>query len=711
MSDSIFQIATSGLLAARYMFETTSHNIANATTEGYSRQRVDLNSRSPQYLGTNFFGRGVEISSIRRLQNDFVDTQVRTHLSSYEHGLARTGYAERIDSLLADSETGFAPPLADFFDGLQDMASDPTSATARQVALSDTEALVNRLHVINERVEEQRVLLNKEIKTAITEINTLAETVVRLNRDIVAGYGMSGSLGGPPNDLLDQRGVALNKLAEKVDIRVVEQDDRSVTVYVGTGQPLVLSGGAKPLVAEILTGDPRNVDIGYPSITSGGGTSDITKFITGGQLGGLLTVREEIFDAAQNGIGQITVALGLQMNIENQLGLDLNGEQGQAIFELSTPYVGAYHNNSATSNPTAEFIPEAISDLTNSDYRLSFDGTTYTLTRLRDDVAVATGISSDTLEVDGFALDLSTISGAAAGDHWTIQPTRFAAETVEMTIQDGAEFAATSGALEDARNTGDAQLVGLEVTDLNDPDTQIPAAIHYDGTHFNVYAASYGGSGDAVVDGFQITDVASLATTTVTYDAANEEFDLGTGESIPLDPTGTTLITGPGWELKIDGVPDDLDTFNIGMTATGLAASQPAVTTVNGQGWTVDIYGEPEAGDLFTVDLSPNRQGDNRNMRVIAGLAEERLIEHNASYADGYNNVLATVGTRTNQAQIERDASSGLLEQAQAQRDAVSGVNLDEEASNMLLAQQHYQASGQVIAVASTLFQTLLDAL
>jgi flagellar hook-associated protein 1 len=150
------------------------------------------------------WGRGCADHGIRRLQDDLIDAQLRTSLTSSANATTRAGFAERLDNLLADQSTGLAPTLENFFASTQDVASDPTALPARMVMLNEAETLVGRFESINERLAEQRSLVNGQIGTSVEEINQYAKSVADLNKQIVA----RSTAGSPPNDLLDRRDTA-----------------------------------------------------------------------------------------------------------------------------------------------------------------------------------------------------------------------------------------------------------------------------------------------------------------------------------------------------------------------------------------------------------------------------------------------------------------------------------------------------------------------
>ncbi|WP_019583610.1 flagellar hook-associated protein FlgK [Thioalkalivibrio sp. ALE16] len=617
-------IGTSALLAFQRAIGTTSNNIANSATEGYSRQRTELSNLTPQFLGGSFQGQGVQVDTIRRISDDFVNTQLRNSISDQSNAELKASLAGRIDDLLGSSSSGLTPVLQDFFDAGQDLANDPTSSAARTVFLTEAESLAERFASIDRRIEEQRDIINGQIRTNVEEINSLTDAIAGLNREIV-----SKSTQGTPNDLLDQRDRVLNQLAEKVNVRITEQDDGAVNVFVGNGQALVLGGNNRELVAESLTGDPRSPDIG---LATSGDPVNISRFIQGGELGALLETRTGIIDEAQNTLGRLAISIGAEYNQQNRLGLDLNGQQGADIFGIGDPAVRGFPGNESDDVPSVEFGD--VRDLTTSDYRLNYNGTDYELRKLSDGGVVASG--NGVLEADGIIVDTATIGGQEEGDGWLIQPTRNGARDLSVEMTDPSGIAAASAVRADLGedNVGDASIASVRAVDRDNLD---------------------------------------LAEVTVEFDGNTDQFEIN-GSAFPLDPDG-------------DGI-----------------------TTIEFNGWEMEIRGTPEDGDTFVVSSNVDHPGDNRNMLAMNDLSDERLVGGDRTFGDGYNSLLANVGTRTRQAQVAQESADAQLAQARAQREAVSGVNLDEEAADLIRYQQAYQAAAQVISVSNSLFDSLLGA-
>ena len=230
----ILDIGVSGLLAHQRSLSTTGHNIANSDTVGYSRQRTLTATRVPQLTGAGWLGSGVKTVAIERLYDDFLATQVRGAQSATSELGTYFDHAARIDNLLADPNIGLDPAIQGFFDAMQVVADDPSSVASRQLLLSESQSLVDRFGDLNRQFSDLRHQLNQEFGSVTTEINSLAESLARVNQSIIEAIGAAG--GDDPNDLLDQREVLLNELAQRIDISVVPQDDGAWNVFVGKGR-------------------------------------------------------------------------------------------------------------------------------------------------------------------------------------------------------------------------------------------------------------------------------------------------------------------------------------------------------------------------------------------------------------------------------------------------------------------------------------------
>ena len=468
----MLNIAVSGLLAYQRALATTSHNISNVGTEGYSRQRVSLSARTPEPAGNGFLGKGVNVSSVDRIYDQFLITQLNNRTASYNQLDTFHTMAAQLDSALGDPSIGLTPALEQFFNAIQDVANDPTSIPARQVMLSQAESLNGQFTHLDRQFSDLKQSVNSQMGNIITEVNDLAKAIGNLNEDIVTGIGSTG--GQQPNDLLDQRDVLINKLAQYVDVNTVPNSDGSVNVYIGTGQSLVLNNQANTLALTSSTYDPTQKEI---ALVTPGSSVNITQQINGGKLGGLLDVREQVIDAGQSALGRIAVALSNTFNAQHQLGDDLNGNPGGLFFsavDTTAPRsLPSAKNDPASGNFTITI--DDVSQLKASDYRLTYDGgsATFSLTRLSDNTVVDSGFGVGglprTIANEGITIDLS--GSVAAGDSFLLAPTRFAASQMSLAITDPAEIAAASSGNAVGDNSNALALAGLQTQSTMDGGT------------------------------------------------------------------------------------------------------------------------------------------------------------------------------------------------------------------------------------------------
>lgn len=646
---SLLSIGKSGLLAAQVGLSTTGHNIANANVPGYSRQTVVQSNTQPQGSGGFFIGTGTEVTQIKRQYDDFLTKQLlgaETNAASLNSFYAQVS---QIDNLLADSTSGLSPALQDFFKGVQDATANAATDASRSAMLSTANTLAARFQGLNDRLNEISDGVNSQITATVTQINSYAEQIGKLNNDIA---GLTVDPSKAPNDLLDQRDQLISELNKLVKVNVVKGDSNTLTVSIGTGQPLVIGNRNFELATTPSLTDVSRVTVGY---STGNQISPLPEgALSGGQLGGLLEFRSGALDRAQNELGQVAAGLAASFNAQHKLGQDRNGALGGNFFADINAYVGVDSRNSDLSTAVISGVVKDASALTTSDYDLNFDGTNYVLTRASDGQATILTYPQTTgpQMVDGVEY---TLSGTPEpGDHFQIRPTFQAASDFKVALTDVGKIALAAPIVTNAplANTGNGKIT--------------PGTVD----------ANY------LTPGNPLT-----APVTLTYDAT-------TGE--------------------LSGFPATQDVV---VTANGVSTTYPAGTNVpytdgasiSFGGIDIAISGTPATGDTFSV--APNTGGtrDNRNGALLGDLQSKNILNGGkTTYQSAYASMVNFVGNKTSEVMIGASAAEAAVKQASNAQQSVSGVNLDEEAANLLRYQQAYQASGKVMQIASTLFDTLL---
>lgn len=537
MTTSILSIGQSALAAAQAGLNTTGHNIANASTPGYSRQVVIQGAAQPQNFGFGFMGQGTQVSTIQRVYNDYLGMQAQSAQASKSGLDSYYTQIQQINNMLADPTAGLSPSLQDFFGGIQAMASNPSNVPARQAALSSADTLAGRFQSLAGQLNEMDQGVNTQIQSSVSNINSYARQIAQLNDSIGKVRSASGQ---PPNDLLDQRDQLVLDLNKEIKATVVKQGDGSYNVFIGNGQPLVVGTTVSTLASVASATDPAKTVVAYQP--GNGSVIPVSESsLVGGQLGGLVEFRSKTLEPAQNALGRVAIGLASAVNAQHSLGQDLNGNMGGALFTLASPQVRANAGNAGTATVTA-----SISDagaLTTSDYRLQYDGSNYTLTRLSDNTATTFAPAALPQTVDGVTVNVST--APAAGDSFLIRPTVNGASGIGVAISDPALLAAAAPirATAASGNTGTGTIDAGSVNTPPPPNANLQQPV------------------------------------TITFTSATTYNVTGTGTG---NPTGLTYTPGAtisynGWSTTLSGTPAAGDSFTVAANTGGVGDSRNAL--------------------------------------------------------------------------------------------------------------------------------------
>jgi flagellar hook-associated protein 1 FlgK len=219
-----FNIAKRGIFVQQKAIEVTSHNIANANTEGFSRQRVEIQTTRPFGMPTlnnsaevGQLGTGAEVSAIQRVRDTFIDYQVRTETSTYGQYEAREKFLQEIESIFNEpSETGISTLIGKFFDSWQQLSKQANSSNARTVVAQQSAALADELNHTYTQLKNLKENSSTLIRSNVFEINNLLNQLDQVNQQII-GVRVAGNM---PNDLMDRRDLLLDQLSEKFNINI-----------------------------------------------------------------------------------------------------------------------------------------------------------------------------------------------------------------------------------------------------------------------------------------------------------------------------------------------------------------------------------------------------------------------------------------------------------------------------------------------------------
>ncbi len=675
---SLLNIGVSGLVSHQNALSTVGNNITNANVEGYSRQEAVFGARASQRTGAGFVGSGVEITTVRRITDQFTIQRLQEDLTrSSSLSVLSAGYAE-LDDLISNPSTGLAGVLDSLSAALQSASETPTSPQLREGAIGEAQRFVSRYNDINTYLETTRSLVNENISSTVTEVNRIAQSIAAVNQSIRESTLQGGA---SPSDLLDSRDQLLRDLAEKINFTQVSQDGTTINVYLSTGQALVLGENANNLVAVDGAEGANSTEVAIS--VEGGALQRVTDGISGGELGGQIRFRNEGIDPIANEVGLLATVATNALNVINRQGIDLNQQPGQDFFTSindRTAQLGrvtyAPQNSSNVAVASVEINDARL--LTASDYRLEFTGgggsPAYTLTRLSDGVQVQQGTIGSSLPqtitaADGFSITLESGS-FTGGDSLTITPSRLPAENVEVLLQspNSLAFALPISVEENGSNVGTGNI-------LQPTSNSIGALL-----------ADQASGGTATTD----TPLLIRFTSDTTFDVLdNSDPD----NPVALVPPVTGLSFAPG------------TTNTVFQAFTPIDAGSPITLPFD-----IQISGVPQAGDEFSVTPGFPGAGDNGNALAFGSFNNDDVLANGGSLIDIYASTVATLGVRAAGADIDSAAADSLRVQSEQRLQSESGVNLDEEAARLIQYEQAYNASAQVISVARTIFDSLLAA-
>ncbi|KXJ64479.1 flagellar biosynthesis protein FlgK [Achromobacter xylosoxidans] len=466
---NLYKTALGGLNAAQAGLATTGHNINNATTVGYNRQRVMTSTAGAQATANGYIGRGVQVDTVVRSYDSFLYKQLVGANGSGAQLQAQLDQVSQINNLFSDRTVGIAPGLTNFFTSMNTVASKPADPAARADLLGQANSLTTQIRSAYSEMQKQREGLNSQISTTVDQVNSYLTRIDDLNQQISLAAGKAG--GSLPNDLLDQRDQAVMELNQLIGITTYEQGDKISISLTKGGQSLLSGNTLYPLQAVPSASDAGRTVIAY-TLPAGTGKTIAVEMndteISGGKLGGLLQFRASSLDVMQNQLGQMAVGLALSFNEQHKQGLDQGGNPGTDFFSIGSPQSVPNTANKSNAQISGEFTD--LANVNAKDYEISFDGTNYQVVRMPEGSQVYNGPATGTPPTATLNLEsemgvtLTINAPPQAGDKWSLSPTRNAARDINVLITDPDKVAAADLDGGDANGKNALKLAQLQTS-------------------------------------------------------------------------------------------------------------------------------------------------------------------------------------------------------------------------------------------------------
>ena len=333
---SMMGIGRRSMMNSQTALQTVSNNIANKSTKGYSRQRVDLQTNEPTGSGRLRIGNGARVTNVTRINNPYLEKQIQKE--SVEMGKSETGAQAmgRVEEVFNEQNNkGLNKYMSEFFNAFRSLSNSPESLAARTLVKESSQFLAKDFKRVNSQLKGIQGDMDFQIATHVTQINDITREIAGLNEKIqvVELNGITA------NDERDRRDELLKQLGGLINIKYAEGKEGGVTITAGSTAVLVSGLSSRELFVAATKGKPGksegNVEIFYKP-TKEGTPVNITQQIKGGKLGGLLVTRDKTINDILDNVDEMAYTLAKQVNNIHAHGVDRYNRKGKKIFEVGS---------------------------------------------------------------------------------------------------------------------------------------------------------------------------------------------------------------------------------------------------------------------------------------------------------------------------------------------------------------------------------------
>ena len=650
-----YSIGLSGLDAAQKALDTIGNNIANAATEGYHRQRIILNPAYSSQLGSLLLGGGVDVAGITRTMNRFLEQEILRQQSSLGQVSQEFSTLRTVEAAFGElsSSSGLNTAMDEFFNALADLSAHPAGLIWQSQAITSAQTMTHQFRTLGETLSALEDNIRLEAENTIGQINVLINGIAELNRKI-EGIEITG---GHAHNLSDQRDRYITELSELIGIETQAMDYGVVNVSAA-GVPVVTNASVTELEVGLMSGGKIGISV------AGGGT--YTTDIQGGRLGGLLRLRNELISDIHDDLDSLAVALIQEINRYHVQGVGSDG----SFTELT-----------GWSMPSENLSDLGTSITDGSIYiRLTNTGTGE-ITRHE----IPIDISTDSLTT--IAADISAITGLTA---WV------SASQLHIQADSGYEFDFLPCVLPEP--------TASTLTGVSPPEISVSGI--YTGAVNDTFSFTVSGAGSVgngslqleVRDGGGAGDVIATFNIGSGY-AAGDLLDLGNGITISLGVGDF----GAGDNFEVDAFASS-DTSGV-MAAIGMNTFLIGSSALN-----ISVCSDiADAPGRIATSLGADMI-DNMNVLRMTEVKNQALSNLNdMTVGQFYRRLVTDIGQKINLNRIQNDNIEIMVKNLANQQAEVSGVNINDEAAQMLVFEQMYQAMAKYMSTVQESISAIME--
>jgi flagellar hook-associated protein 1 FlgK len=447
---SALNTAKLGLQTNQTAIEVTGHNIANVQTEGFSRQEVTLEVNRPRRVGLAFLGTGVRATSVTRDFDQFLYNQILSESSTLGNFDIRNTFFQRLETIVNESSgVSLNNAMSEFFLAFDDLASNPTNLSARTAVLSSAGTLASVFNQLGSSLLQQRINLDDAVTAEVTDINGMLDEIAKFNESI--GQLENGNT--PANDLRDQRDLLVKQLSEKLDVQLIDTNDNNTMLTLSGGSPLVVGTTVFHLSAAANLDNRGFKDI---FVDDGmGGTTNVTSEIQGGEMRGLLDMRDVETLGLIDQLDRLAAGLMEQVNGVHLTGLGLDGSTGNLFFDTLTPTFVPSSQNLGTGGISVSNASPSTVTVDKFQLQITGAGTFDLLNLTTNQLTSSTFTSGTSFNIaNGLAVTI-TVPPAVIGDTFDISISEDAAMNMALSstvLNDTDKISAGLSGIGDGQN-------------------------------------------------------------------------------------------------------------------------------------------------------------------------------------------------------------------------------------------------------------------
>lgn len=656
---SNFDIGLSGLDAAKKALDVIGNNIANAATDGYHRQRVDLSPSYSTQQGSVLIGGGVNVKGVTRMMDILLEQEILQQQSSLAQISQEYSILLTIENTFGELSTengGLNAAIDSFFNSLQDLTAHPSEIIWQNQVVSDAEALASEFRTMGEFLESLEARIRLEVDSTIDSVNTLITQIAELNGKIE----VVELKGNSANSMKDQRDQCIADLSELVGIQTLNRANGVVDVSAGA-IPLVVSSIGNQLETGLN-------DAGDLGVSIAGVDNYITN-MQGGKIGGLLSLKNETISDIHTNLDSLACAIIQQINQYHVQGVGSDGS-----FASLTGWANTSGDLADISNVTSGSIFVRVTNTS-----------TGAITRTEITVDSATDSLSD------IAADLTAITGLTASVNSSNQLT--------ITADTGYKYDFLPSVL------SEPETADIDFNGVSDPTVTVSGI--YTGTSNETLTFTVSGTGDIGVDALTLTVTGSVSGAIGSCNiglgyAAGDKIDIG-GTGIKIALTVGDLVDADSFSMDVFG---DTDTSGV-LAAVGINTFFSG-TSATDMGVCSDISADPKR---VATALGPE-MNDNNNVVRMADF-KDTAVGSLGSLTCGqfYHQLVTDIGYDLSLKQMRQENVEVMVLNLVTQRSEISGVDINDEAAQLMVFEQMFQAMAKYMSTLNTSIASIMEIL